>query len=425
MKLRIAIIICLLTAGLGGWFLLHSSSAAPSSTQLKLYLSPSRLAVEQGQTFSEAVRLSKSGNEKVDYVSAQLTFPAQLVTVKSVNRSGSAFNNGTGLRVTYSNSSGTLSATGSGNALGNPADVLVVTITFVAKTAGQANLKFSTASQAGALLGNNSVKNALDTMVGSVVTVAASTSGSSSTSNSGSSSTSNTPPTDSTAKNEPAITTPDAQPNSISVLNESPRSNDTTDTTSTAAKSGEASQSQPWGLWLLAGGIIAVIFGALAIWLAWLAKHPVTTEDSKIVSPQSTDTTDNTGSDVVEIQAAALADADNNDTVVQTASESKDTSVQTTAAMTEPVSKIATTPVTQPDVPVASAPAAETTTVPSSASVAAKPTPKTSASLSTSAAVNSPATPVASSAQSRATPGNDAVPDMFEDGEKRLKSEGL
>ena len=382
-KLRIAIIVCILTAGFGGWLLLHSTGAAPSSTQVKLYLSPAQLGVEQGQTFSEEIRLSKSGNEKVDYVSAQLTFPAQLITIKGFNRSGSAFNNGIGLRVTYNNSNGTLSASGSGNALGSSADVLVVTITFEAKAAGQADLKFSTTSQAGALLGNNSVKNALDTMVGGVVNVASATSEPASTPKSGSGSTTGTSPTTgSSTKSQPVITTPAARPDTTSTLNDAPQSGNAVvvpaDGSSVMTSASTAKQVWPW---LLLVGLILGLPGGVLARLAWVVrKHPqqlnTAEPDSTIITPQEDDAPQDTKTNVDEAQAIVQAELD--------AIKNRANHVAT-----EPIRSTAKTPVNL---------------------LAPEVVPPITRKTAAQSAINST---------------DDPPPDMFEDGEKRLKSEGL
>lgn len=145
------------------------TEAAPS--QLRLYVSPSSTQVSTGTTFSLQVRLEKNTTDRVNYVYADMKFSQNLLEVVSISRVGSAFTTDNGPSIAYSNSQGTITLAGSGNDLPTPADVLVGTVVFRAKTTGTATLSFTADSKAGRQLGGTNVRNLLDTAMGATISI--------------------------------------------------------------------------------------------------------------------------------------------------------------------------------------------------------------------------------------------------------------
>ncbi len=132
-----------------------------ATNTVRLYVQPSSTSITVGSTVTLQIRLNKDSNSHIDYTNAIVAYPAQLFEVTTISTSGSYFVENNGPSTTYSNSAGSLQVRGSGATLPTQADVLVASVTFRAKTAGNAAIIFSNNSQAGRLLGGGNVKNYL------------------------------------------------------------------------------------------------------------------------------------------------------------------------------------------------------------------------------------------------------------------------
>ncbi len=163
------VLLAVMTAGLMMWA--ASLNVVAATNQLKLYLTPASASLTTNGSSSFQIRLNKQTSSKVDYVNAELRYPANLVEATSVSKTNSHFNANGGPSVSVNNSTGIIVVTDQGDSLLTPADVLVATVTFRAKTAGSASVTFTTNSQAGNLLGANNVKNYLDSTTGAIITI--------------------------------------------------------------------------------------------------------------------------------------------------------------------------------------------------------------------------------------------------------------
>lgn len=248
-------------------------SVVAATSQLKLYSSPASATVTVGNSVTIQIRLSKQTSSKVDYVNADLRFPANLLEVTSISKTGSHFTQNNSPLTSYNNSTGVINVHGSGNLLGTPADVLVATVTLRTRSVGSASISFSTSSQAGNLLGADNVKNYLDSTAGAVISIT-------------------NPPTTNPKPSTPPPTTPPpstSTPTTPSVPRETAPSNSsipdtdsvvpssaapsaaatTNTTTSSASKSADTSVLSRVPVWLIAvaGGSLLLI-GAV-VWLWW------------------------------------------------------------------------------------------------------------------------------------------------------------
>lgn len=157
--------------------MLLSTSVAPiahAAATVTLYTKASSVSVYSGSTFSLQVRLLKSTDDWVNYVDTQLSYNPAVLSIVGTSKSGSVFGSGGGPMIRYSNTTGTLSITGtSADFVPTPSDSLVATITFRAKTATQTSVGITSLSQAGRLVGQTNVKDYLMSTAGTSVTISA------------------------------------------------------------------------------------------------------------------------------------------------------------------------------------------------------------------------------------------------------------
>lgn len=155
----------------GSVFLFASSDVAAADPKVKLYLAPAAVTTPVGSTVSMQVRVSKNTTAFVDYVNADMNFPAANLEVVSISKQGSYFSQNSGPTTAFSNAVGTISIKGEGVLMPIKADVLVATVTFKALKAGSANVSFSQKSQVGDMKNGGNVKNVMDAWTGSIVTI--------------------------------------------------------------------------------------------------------------------------------------------------------------------------------------------------------------------------------------------------------------
>ncbi len=106
-----------------------------------LYLSPASGEYSVSSSFSVAVKINSS-NSAINVVDATISYPANLLEVKSISKSGSMLKLWTKEPV-FSNSSGTISFSGGVTAPGFTGIGTGLVINFVAKKEGQAQVSFS------------------------------------------------------------------------------------------------------------------------------------------------------------------------------------------------------------------------------------------------------------------------------------------
>lgn len=187
---------------------------AHAATTVKLYTKASSVSVYSGSTFSLQVRLLKSTDDWVNYVDARLSYNPSVLSVVGTSASGSVFRNDGGPTILYSNSTGTLSITGtSADYVPTPSDSLVATVTFRAKTAAKTSVSMTSQSQAGRLVGQTNVKNYLTSTAGTSVTI--------------------TSPPVVAAPTSPSVSDPVVNPTTPTTGTTTPDKSDTTDDTAT------------------------------------------------------------------------------------------------------------------------------------------------------------------------------------------------
>ncbi len=245
------------------------AGAVAATPALKLYTSPSSASIRTGDVISLQIRLSKHTSDRVDYVDAQATFPAGTLAVVATSKQGGYFSLNGGPTIIYSNSKGTISVKGYSNPLPNPADVLIATISFQAKKSGKAVVNFSSSSQSGDITNGGHVKNVLDSMSGTALTISdpvVTTSGGNSGS-SGSTSSGSVEPTSPTAK--PATTTnspaTDASVTPIVTASEDSQGQEALSADTLTQKSTAAATSTPKFRQVAQKVLIAAAVGAVAI----------------------------------------------------------------------------------------------------------------------------------------------------------------
>jgi len=155
-----------------GLFLFFAGAGISSAATLSL--SPTGGGFLSGQTITTKVYVSSPDNLSINAISGVLTFPADLLTVTSVNKTGSVVN----LWVqepSFSNAAGTISLEG---VVLNPGFTgtggLVLTVHFTAKKAGVANVAFASGS---VLANDGSGSNVLNGLSGSSYTIGTSSAG--------------------------------------------------------------------------------------------------------------------------------------------------------------------------------------------------------------------------------------------------------
>ena len=136
---------------------------AQTSPEVKLYLQPSSVTIAPGTSFSVPVRLNTNG-VNVNAVQADITYPSNLLTLESINTSGSAF----ALDVVNTGASGNISIVRGSFTPVSGNNLLVATMNFKAITAGTATLKFLDSSAA-----VNSSTDSLTSSPDTVLTIAA------------------------------------------------------------------------------------------------------------------------------------------------------------------------------------------------------------------------------------------------------------
>lgn len=137
------------------------SQVAPTPTPPDVYLNPSAQSYALGSTFSVQIR-ENSGTNTVNTVQSNLTYPASLLTLVSVDYTGSAFP--TAAQSIYGNGSITLAnaVSCSTTCPSKTGDQLVANLNFkVNSTAGTANLAFTTGTQ---LLSSSTNQNILPSL---------------------------------------------------------------------------------------------------------------------------------------------------------------------------------------------------------------------------------------------------------------------
>ncbi|GEM_PF-3995871 len=233
---------------------------------LKLYTSPSSASIKTGDVISLQIRLNKHTSDRVDYVDAQVAFPASTLAVVATSKQGSYFSLNGGPTITYSNSKGTISVKGYSNPMPNPADVLVATISFQAKKSGKAAVNFSSTSQSGDITNGGHIKNVLDSMSGTALTISdpvVTTSGGSSGGTSSGSVEPTSPGTKTTTPTNPSAT--DASVVPIATDGEDSQAQEALSADTTAKKSTTAATGTPKFRQVAQKILIAAGVGAIAI----------------------------------------------------------------------------------------------------------------------------------------------------------------
>lgn len=234
---------------------------AAAGNEVKLYATPSNSTVTANHNVAVQIRLAKDTNAKVDYVSADMRFSANMLEIIAVSRTGSYFTENNGPTISFNNSNGTLVVTGTSGTMPSTADVLLATVTFRVKGIGTGSFSFSSGSVAGDQLGGGNVKNALTSTSGSSIVGVSPPSSSptktTTTTSSTPSSSSSTP----TPADTPAATPPDATTQTST--NEQTASTESENAVAKAqdTKAAEAG-SRIFGLelWqLIAGGLLGLV----------------------------------------------------------------------------------------------------------------------------------------------------------------------
>lgn len=247
--------------------------AAAATNVVKLYSTPGSQSVAAGNDITLQIRLTKDTTSKVDFAGADIRFSANVLEVISVSRAGSYFTYDNGPTTSFNNANGTLTVSGRGDTLPTAADVLLASVTFRVKTGGTGTTSFTGASVAGDQLGSGNVKNSLNVTSGSTIVGVTPPPPSS---------TRTASPSQPTATS-PAPSTPQSQsPTSTAAgVNEqtSPLSGDEILETDPAAKdvvTVDAKQAFPFGLELwqvLAASILTVGFVAVGIIMVMKRMH--------------------------------------------------------------------------------------------------------------------------------------------------------
>jgi hypothetical protein len=427
-----------------------------AGNDVRLYVSPSSSSGAAGRNVAVQIRLSKDTNAKVDYAKADTRFSTAVLEVVSISRAGSYFTNNGGPTTSYNNSNGTLIVSGSGNTLPTTADALLVTVTFRVKTTGTGTITVTAASEAGDLLGGGNVKNVLTATSGSSITgespPPAATPAKPATATPTPSPTSSPQPSATTAPETPTLTPPAT--NTEDVANDE----NTLQTTSLPEEGTTPSESptflsllEPWQM--IAGAVLGagLVGGAAFITVARLRKHEtmplqvpqsaeemeadtinqLPTEDS-FFQPQSASVV----SDEPQPPLAPMEMEAPVDPPQLTSPEVPEAPVVVAGVEIEPLDPAMPSPlttVTQPEA-VASAISDEPIAAPMEPQLQPMPRPESYAPVTTyeqpPVAVQQepyPApvveTPIA---EEPITAGpEDEFPDMFEEGEARLRAEGL
>ena len=136
---------------------------------LKLYTTPASIAVNSGDRATVQVRLNKSMPDKVNYVDARMAFNPSSLELVSYSTSGTRFSLDDGPSVSYSNMTGIIEIVGSGEALKESEDVLVVSLTFKTKAVVTSTISFTGESKAGNRLNDKNIRNYLTAMSGSTI----------------------------------------------------------------------------------------------------------------------------------------------------------------------------------------------------------------------------------------------------------------
>ena len=427
-----------------------------AGNDVRLYVTPSSSSGPIGRNVAVQIRLSKDTNAKVDYAKADTRFSTAVLEVVSVSRAGSYFTNNGGPTTSYNNSNGTLVVSGSGNTLPTVADALLVTVTFRVKTAGAGTISFTGSSEAGDLLGGGNVKNVLNATSGSSITgespPPAATPAKPATATPTPSPTSSPQPSATTAPETPTPTPPAT--NTEDVANDE----NTLQTTSLPEEGSTPSESptflsslEPWQM--IAGAVLGVglVGGAAFITVARLRKHetmplqvPQSAEEMEADSINQLPTEDSffqpqPVSIVADESQVPLAPVDTEASVGQpqfTSPEVPEAPVVVAGVEIEPLDPAMPSPlitVTQPEA-VASAIPDEPIAAPMQPQLQPMPQPESYTPVTAyeqpPAAVQQEAYPApvleTPIAEEPITVGSeDEFPDMFEEGEARLRAEGL
>lgn len=139
--------------------------AVARAATVRIYLNPASGSAMVGGNLSVQIRISKDASTSLEIVQADLTFPANLLNVTNVNSVGSNYNQSNSLTSSWSNSAGTIHVKGHNTSIPSTGDFLVANITFSAKAAGTAQVKFASTTQAGRMNNNGNVAiNKIDVM---------------------------------------------------------------------------------------------------------------------------------------------------------------------------------------------------------------------------------------------------------------------
>lgn len=149
--------------------------AYAATEQVTLSVSPAVVSIAQGDIESIDITINSSASSDVTYVDVQMTFPANIVQVSSVETTNSNFIADGGPNVAYNNATGTLRIIGTGEAVASDEDVNVVTLNMQAKAVGVAQFAIAASSQAGEKLSDGSVDNMLTDRKGGLITITVAT----------------------------------------------------------------------------------------------------------------------------------------------------------------------------------------------------------------------------------------------------------
>lgn len=152
-----AMVVIAVLMGVTLWAAAIQTTVRAADQQLQLYMRSSTTSLHPGQTMTVQVRLAHTlRSERVNHVDARIQYPAALLEVTSISRSGSVLNRDGGPQVSYLNATGVATVKGySPSYLAAPSDNLLATITFRAKATGTAAIRYATGSEAGENIGQS------------------------------------------------------------------------------------------------------------------------------------------------------------------------------------------------------------------------------------------------------------------------------